>query len=177
MLSILSRPQCVKAWIISLWALYGLRYCKQPWTAQLGTARGQYGLIRLCTKPMQDFCKFWLCQFLDVSTSMSYGTLAGPTQAPYGSHRIWKTLDIPMRGLYDARQASHRDHVESCDLFYQTTSVQPGQTVRVHSLMWPREQHWHKIPTGPSLGFTGKKSYGCWQSYLARGWMWLRHKQ
>ena len=41
--------------------------------------------------------------------------------------------------------------------------------------MWPREQHRRKIPTGASLGLTGKKSYGWKKSYGARGWMWLRH--
>ena len=41
--------------------------------------------------------------------------------------------------------------------------------------MWPREQHRRKIPTGASLGLTGKKSYGWWKSHGARGWMWLRH--
>ena len=30
-------------------------------------------------------------------------TLAGPAWGPYGSYRIWKTLDIPVRGLYHAR--------------------------------------------------------------------------
>ena len=43
------------------------------------------------------------------------------------------------------------------------------------SLMWPGEQHRRKIPTGASLGLTGKKSYGWLKSYGVRGWMWLRH--
>ena len=55
------------------------------------------------TAPVRDFCQFWMYQFPCVSVRVSYGTLAGPTRAPYGSRRIWKTLKIPLRGPHDAR--------------------------------------------------------------------------
>ena len=52
--------------------------------------------------PMWDFCKLWFCQFPYESIRMPYGTLAGPARAPHGCHKIWKTLKIPVKGLYDA---------------------------------------------------------------------------
>ena len=53
--------------------------------------------------PVRDFCQLWLCQFPYVPVKAPYGTLAGHARAPYGSRGIWKTLEIPVQGPYDAR--------------------------------------------------------------------------
>ena len=73
---------------------------KSPWTARVATVCT--GPVRPNTTPVQDFCQFWLCKFHYVSVRLSYDTLVGPTRAPYGSLRMWKTLKIPVRGPHDA---------------------------------------------------------------------------
>ena len=113
------------------------------------------GPVRPNTTPVRDFCQLWLCQFPYVPVRASYGTLASHARAPYGSCRIWKTLKIPCgartmpargtRGVLRIIQPNHK---------------YAGVSSRTGPVMWPREQHRRKIPTGASLGLTGKKSTG-----------------
>ena len=87
------------ACIISLQALYGFRDRKQPLNSP---CRNHKGPVPPHTMPVQDFCKYWLWQFPYVCVSVPYGTLAGPIRALYMSRRIWKILEIPVRGPHDA---------------------------------------------------------------------------
>ena len=66
------------------------------WTARAGTVS------------VRDFDQLWLCQISYVFERAPYGTLAGPAQALYGSRMIWKTLNFPVRGPYDARTDTAR---------------------------------------------------------------------
>ena len=104
---------------------------------------------------------------------VTHGSRTGPVG--YGKH--WR---LPCGARTMPVRASHGVAVESCELFTQTISIQPSQAASTGpvawcygGLMWPREQHRRKIPTGASLDLTGKKSYGWQKSYGARGWMWL----
>ena len=58
----------------------GFEIVNSPWGARTGPVRPN-------TTPVWDFCQLWLCQFPYVSV-----------RAPYGYRRIWKTLNIPVRG-------------------------------------------------------------------------------
>ena len=82
------------------------------------------------------------------------GSRTGPVW--FRSRRIWKNIeDSPLRAPYDARMGIARVPVESCESFDQTIMYSRVRAHGAHSLMWPREQHWRKIPTGTSLGLTG----------------------
>ena len=79
---------------------YGFWDPKQPLNS---LCRARTGPVRPNMTPVRDFCQFWLYQFPYVSARVPCDTLAGPTRAPYGSRRIWKTLKIPLRGPYGHR--------------------------------------------------------------------------
>ena len=55
---------------------------------------------------------------------------------------------------------SHEVPGESCELFNQPQVYNRVKPYGARSLMWPREQHRRKIPTGASLDLAGNKSYG-----------------
>ena len=102
-------------YIVSLRALYGFRYRNQPVNSpsedRKWSVRAPYGQIRC---PCRIVAKNCLCQFPYVSV-----------RVPQGPCRIWKTLEIPVRGQYDARTGIAWVHVETCELFDQTSRVQP----------------------------------------------------
>ena len=86
------------------------------------------------------------------------GSCKGPVWGPVGYEKHWR---FPCGALATPVRTLHRVHVETCKLFDQNITIQLCQAVRARSLMWRREQHPRKIPTGASLGLTDKKSYGC----------------
>ena len=129
------------------------------------------GPVRPNTRPVQDFCQSWLCQIPYMSVRAPYGTLVGHARAPYGAHRIWKTLKIPVQGSYDARtgiaqgthgvlrisQPNHKyadvssrtgpvawcDHRNSTDVKFQRV---------LHSALRARNRRGDKNRTGPVVG-------------------------
>ena len=122
-----------------------------------GTVVGPYG-------PRADTCdtRTGFLQILLVSIPLRVrkGTIRHPwgsRTGPVGYEKHWR---FPCGGRKTPARASHGVHMEACELFDQTISVQLYQAVGVRSLMWPREQHRRKIPTGASLGLAGNKSYG-----------------
>ena len=78
------------------------------------------------------------------------------TYSPAILNKIVRPLTAPIR-------ASHGVPAKSCELFDQTKCT--AVSSRSRCLMWPREQHRRKIPTGASLGLTGEKLYECKKSY------------
>ena len=158
------------ACIIRLWAPYRLRDRKQPVNSPCGDRMGSTWPN---TMPMWDFCQFWLCQFPYMSKRVPYGTLAGHTQALNGSHRIWKTLKIPLWGPYDVLwiiQPNHKysivssctgpiawcDHDNSTDVKF----LRP-----LHSALQARNRTGDKNSTGPVVGCDwGIRHHGCSQT-------------
>ena len=80
------------------------------------------------------------------------GTLAGPARAPYGSRRIWRTFEIPVRGPYDARTDTARVRtrpVAWCD-HDNNTGVKFLRAL--HSALRARNRTGVKNRTGPVVG-------------------------
>ena len=128
------------------------------------------GPLRPNTTPV-DFFQIWLCQFPYVSVRAPYGTLADHARALYGSRWMWKTVKIPVRGLYDARTGiarstrgvleiikpnrmytamwSHTRPVACCD---HETSTDVKFLQAVHSTLRARNRVGDKNRTGPVVG-------------------------
>ena len=78
----------------------GLELLNSPWTARAGAVRPQ-------TAKNDARAGFLQIPVVSIPLRVRKGTVrhpGGSTRAPYGSPRIWKTLDIPVRGLCDARK-------------------------------------------------------------------------
>ena len=143
--------------------------------------------------PVRDFCQLWLCQFHYVSVRAPHGTLAGHAQGPYGSHRIWKTLKIPVRGPHDARTgiargtrgvlrifqpnhkyadvSSHTGPVAWCD---QGNSTDVKFLWALHSALRARNRMGDKIRTGPVVGCDWGITGVNWANSLYLAQLWNR---
>ena len=148
-------PQSFNACIISLRALYRFRNHKQPVNSLCGDRN--VGPVWPHTMPMRDFHKFWLCQFPYVSVK-----LPCPTRALYGSCRVWKTLQIPVWGLYKAHKG-----ITWCPCGVLWIIRSNHKCTAFSSRMGPIAWCDHEDSTGVKFlqvvhsSLTGKKSYGC----------------
>ena len=75
-----------------LTARTGLDIVNSPWAARVGTVRGPTRGLRMTTIDVR-------VEFLHILLRVCESAVWHPC----GSHRIWKTFEIPVWGLYDAR--------------------------------------------------------------------------